>query len=157
MNLSHAYAVPPSREQGEAVLIKALDLGITHFDCAALYGFGRNEELLGPFLKPHRDNLVLVSKGGMRGENGVRTIDGRPEKLQADIENSLHRFETATPVPIEESIGALSRFVEQGKIKAIGLSEVSANTIRKANNVHPIVAVQSEYSLWSRNVAITFT
>lgn len=167
MNLSHAYGVPPSRQQGEAVLQKALDLGITHFDCAALYGFGRNEELVGPFLKPYRDDIVLVSKCGMRGENGVRTIDGRPEKLQEDIENSLrrlqtdvidlyylHRYDIGTPVPIEESIGVLSRFVEQGKVKAIGLSEVSAATIRKANDVHPIAAVQSEYSLWSRNVEI---
>lgn len=167
MNLSHAYGVPPSKEQGEAVLQKALDVGVRHFDCAALYGFGRNEELVGPFLKSHRDNVVLVSKGGMRGENGVRTIDGRPEKLQEDIENSLrrlqtdvidlyylHRLDKGTPVPIEESIGALSRLVEQGKVKTIGLSEVSSAMIRAANEVHPIAAVQSEYSLWSRNVEI---
>lgn len=168
MNLSHAYGVPPSKEQGEAVLQKALDLGITHFDSAALYGLGRNEELVGPFLKSHRDNIVLVSKCGMRGENGVRTIDGRAEKLQEDIENSLrrlqtdvidlyylHRYDIGTPVPIEESIGALSRFVEQGKVREIGLSEVSAATIQKANDAHPIAAVQSEYSLWSRNVEIS--
>jgi aryl-alcohol dehydrogenase-like predicted oxidoreductase len=167
MNLSHAYGIPPSREQGEAVLLKALDLGITHFDCAALYGFGRNEELVGPLLKPHRDRIVLVSKCGLRGENGVRTIDGRPQKLEEDLENSLrrlrtdvidlyylHRYDIGTPVPIEESIGALSRFVEQGKIREIGLSEVSAQTIRRANDVHRIAAVQSEYSLWSRNVEI---
>ena len=94
MNLSHAYGVPPSKQEGEAVLQKALDLGITHFDSAALYGFGRNEELVGPFLKPHRDDIVLVSKCGMRGENGVRTIDSRPEKLRADIEGSLARLQT---------------------------------------------------------------
>lgn len=167
MNLSHAYGVPPSRDDAERVLAKALDLGITHFDSAALYGFGRNEELVGPFLKPHRDKIVLVSKGGMRGENGVRTIDGRPEKLQEDIENSLrrlqtdcidlyylHRYDIGTPVPIEDSVGALSRFVEQGKVRALGLSEVSAETLHKAHAVHPITAVQSEYSLWSRNVEI---
>ena len=167
MNLSHAYGVPPSREQGEAVLQKALDLGITHFDSAALYGFGRNEELVGPYLKTHRDDIVLVSKCGMRGENGVRTIDGRPEKLREDIEGSLkrlqtdvidlyylHRYDIGTPVPIEESIGELSRFVEQGKVREIGLSEVSADTIQKAHAVHRIAAVQSEYSPWSRNVEI---
>ena len=167
MVLSHAYGVPPSREQGEAVLQKALDLGIRHFDSAALYGFGRNEELVGPFLKPHRDDIVLVSKCGMRGEDGVRTIDARPEKLCEDIENSLrrlktdvidlyylHRYDKKRPVPIEDSVGALSRLVAEGKVRDIGLSEVSADTIRKAHAVHPIAAVQSEYSLWSRNVEI---
>jgi aryl-alcohol dehydrogenase-like predicted oxidoreductase len=167
MNLSHAYGVPPSKAQSEAVLQKALDLGITHFDSAALYGFGRNEELVGPFLKPHRDKIVLVSKCGMRGENGVRTIDSRPEKLREDIENSLrrmqtdvidlyylHRYDKLRPVPVEDSVGEMSRLVEEGKVRAIGLSEVSAETIRKAYTVHPIAAVQSEYSLWSRNVEI---
>lgn len=167
MNLSHAYGIPPSKEQGEAVLHKALDLGITHFDSAALYGFGRNEELVGPFLKPHRNDIVLVSKCGMRGENGVRSIDSRPEKIREDIENSLrrlqtdvidlyylHRFDKLRPVPIEDSVGELSRLVEEGKIRAIGLSEVSAETLHKAHAVYPITAVQSEYSLWSRNVEI---
>jgi len=167
MNLSHAYGVPPSKQQREAVLQKALDLGITHFDSATLYGFGRNEELVGPFLKRHRDNVVLVSKCGMRGENGVRTIDSRPEKLREDIEGSLrrmqtdvidlyylHRYDKGTPVPIEDSVGEMSRMVDEGKIRAIGLSETSAMTIRKANAIHPIAAVQSEYSLWSRDVEI---
>jgi aryl-alcohol dehydrogenase-like predicted oxidoreductase len=167
MNLSHAYGVPPSRKQGEAVLQKALDLGITHFDSAALYGFGRNEELVGPFLQPHRDNIVLVSKCGMRGENGVRSIDSRPEKIREDIENSLrrlqtdvidlyylHRYDKNRPVPVEDSVGEMSKLVDEGKIRAIGLSEVSAGTLRKAHAVHPIAAVQSEYSLWSRNVEI---
>ena len=167
MNLSHAYGVPPEKKQGEAVLKKALDLGITHFDSAALYGFGRNEQLVGPYLKPDRDEIVLGSKCGMRGENGVRTIDGRPGKLREDVESSLkrlqtdvidlyylHRFDKGTPVPIEESVGALSRLVEQGKVREIGLSEISASTIRKAHKIHPVGAVQSEYSLWSRNVEI---
>lgn len=167
MNLSHAYGVPPSKEVGETVLQRALDLGITHFDSAALYGFGRNEELVGPFLKAHRDNIVLVSKCGMRGENGVRTIDGRPKKLRADIEGSLarlqtdvidlyylHRYDKKAPVPVEDSVGELSRMVEEGKVREVGLSEVSADTLRKAHAVHPIAAVQSEYSLWSRNVEI---
>lgn len=167
MNLSHAYGVPPSKEQGEAVLEKALELGITHFDSAALYGFGRNEQLVGPFLRQHRDNIVLVSKCGMRGEDGVRTIDSRPEKIREDIENSLrrlqadvidlyylHRFDKGTPVPIEDSVGEMSKLVDEGKVRAIGLSEVSAETLRAAHAVHPVAAVQSEYSLWSRNVEI---
>ena len=165
MNLSHAYGKPPPPERGRQVLQRALDLGITHFDSAALYGFGRNEELVGPFLKPHRSELVLVSKCGMRGENGVRTIDASPSKLREDIENSLRRLQTDVIdlyylhrydklTPIEDSVGEMSRFVEEGKVRAIGLSEVSAGTLRKAHAVHPIAAVQSEYSLWSRNVEI---
>jgi aryl-alcohol dehydrogenase-like predicted oxidoreductase len=165
MNISHAYGVAPSREQGEAVLLKALELGIDHFDSAALYGFGRNEELVGPFLKPYRDDIVLVSKCGLRGENGVRSIDARPERLRQDIESSLkrlqtdvidlyylHRYDKITP--IEDSVGELSRMVKEGKVREIGLSEVSAGTIRKAHAVHAIAAVQSEYSLWSSNVEI---
>jgi len=165
MNLSHAYGNPPSAEVGEQVLQKALDIGITHFDSAALYGFGRNEKLVGPFLKAYRDNIVLVSKCGMRGENGVRTIDGSPEALQRDLDASLRRLQTEVidlyylhrfdkAIPVEDSVGMMSRFVEQGKVRALGLSEVSAATLRKAHAVHPIAAVQSEYSLWSRNVEI---
>ncbi len=165
MNLSHAYGEPPPVNVSQAVLQTALDLGILHFDCAALYGFGRNEELVGPYLKPHRNRIVLVSKCGLRGENGKRTIDGRPEALGRDLEASLRRLQTDRidlyylhrwdrRVPIEESIGAMSRFVEQGKVRDVGLSEVSADTLRKANAVHPIAAVQSEYSLWSRNAEI---
>ena len=103
----------------------------------------------------------------MRGENGVRTIDSRPEKLREDIENSLrrletdvidlyylHRYDKGTPVPVEDSVGEMSRMVEDGKIRAIGFSETSADTIRKAHAVHPVTAVQSEYSAWSRNVEI---
>ena len=168
MNLSHAYGVPPSREQAEALLHRALDLGVDHFDSAALYGAGRNEELVGPFLKPYRDRLVLVSKCGLRIENGKRSIDGRPEKLREDLERSLqrlqtdvidlyylHRYDIGTPVPIEDSVGALSDFVKEGKVREIGLSEVSGETLRKAHAVHPIAAVQSEYSLWSRDVEVS--
>jgi len=165
MVLSHAYGEPPPAAVGESVLRTALDLGITHFDCASLYGFGRNEELVGPYLKPVRDRIVLVSKCGMRGENGKRTIDGRPEILARDLEASLRRLQTDSidlyylhrvdgKVPVEDSIGAMSRFVEQGKVRDLGLSEVSAATLRRAHAVHPIAAVQSEYSLWSRNAEI---
>ncbi len=168
MNLSHAYNEPPSHEQQLAVLQKALDLGIDHFDTAALYGFGNNESLVGPFLKAHRDKLVLVSKGGFTGRDGKRTIDGRPESLREDLEGSLrrlqtdvidlyylHRYDIGRPVPIEDSVGALSDFVREGKVRQIGLSEVSGATLRAAHAVHPISAVQSEYSLWSRDVEIS--
>ena len=167
MNLSHAYGVPPSPEDGVKLLHKAIDLGVDHFDSAALYGFGRNEELVGPALKPYRDDIVLVSRCGMQGVDGKRVIDGRPETLRKSLEDSLrrlqtdhidlyylHRYDKLNDVPIEESVGELSRMVETGKIGAVGLSEVSAETLRKAHEVHPIAAVQSEYSLWSRNVEI---
>jgi len=165
MNLSHAYGLPPSREKALNVLERALDLGIEHFDTAALYGFGKNEELVGSFVKAHRNKVLLTSKCGMQGVDGVRVIDGRPETLVASLENSLKRLGTDVidlfylhrwdkNVPIEESVGAMSRMVEQGKIKAIGLSEVGAEALRRAHAVHPIAAVQSEYSLWSRNVEI---
>jgi len=165
MNLSHAYAIPPSQAVAEAVLLHALELGITLFDTAALYGFGGNESLLGRVLKPYRARIVLASKGGMTGINGKRVIDGRPASLQRDCEASLARLQVDEidlyylhrwdlQVPLEDSVGALSRLVEQGKVRAIGLSEVSAQTLRKAHAVHPIAAVQSEYSLWTRNPEI---
>ncbi|HEX2544465.1 MAG TPA: aldo/keto reductase [Ramlibacter sp.] len=170
MNLSHAYGTPPSEEQGEKVLRAALDAGVTLFDTAALYGFGKNETLVGRVLKPHRKQLTLCSKGGMAGvtgDDGVvrRVIDGRPETLRRNCEDSLRRLQTDVidlyylhrwdkNVPIEDSVGAMSRLVEEGKVRTLGLSEVSAGTIRKAHAVHPITAVQNEYSLWTRNPEI---
>jgi len=170
MNLSHAYGTPPSPEQGERVLMAALDAGVTLFDTAALYGFGANEELVGRVLAPHRQKITLCSKGGMagvKGDDGVtrRVIDGRPATLRRNCEDSLRRLRTDVidlyylhrwdkQVPIEESVGELSRLVEAGKVRAIGLSEVSAGTLRKAHAVHPIAAVQTEYSLWTRNPEI---
>lgn len=170
MNLSHAYGTPPSAEQAERVLLSALDAGVTLFDTAALYGFGQNETLVGRVLKPHRQSITLASKGGMggvAGDDGVvrRVIDGRPETVRRNCEDSLRRLGTDVidlyylhrwdkNVPIEESVGAISRLVEEGKVRAIGLSEVSATTLRKAHAVHPIAAVQTEYSLWTRNPEI---
>jgi aryl-alcohol dehydrogenase-like predicted oxidoreductase len=170
MNLSHAYGVPPSAEQGERVLRAALAAGVTLFDTAALYGFGKNEELVGRVLKPHRQQVTLCSKGGMAGvpdADGVlrRVIDGRPETIRRNCEDSLRRLQTDVidlyylhrwdkKVPVEDSVGAMSRLVEQGKVRTIGLSEVSAATIRKAHAVHPVTAVQNEYSLWTRNPEI---
>ena len=162
MNLSHAYSVPPPFELAERLLLRALDLGLTHFDTAALYGFGHNEELIGRVLKPHRGQITLASKCGITGIDGRRMIDGRPESLLRDCENSLRRLRTEVidlyylhrwdrAVSIEDSMGALARLVEAGKVRAIGLSEVSAATLRRAHAVHPVAVVQSEYSLWTRN------
>jgi aryl-alcohol dehydrogenase-like predicted oxidoreductase len=169
MNLSHAYGQPPTPERSRELLAQALDLGCTLFDTAALYGFGANESLVGPVLKAQRDRITLCSKGGMAGEpfpEGMkRVIDGRPETLRRHCEASLKRLGTEVidlyylhrwdrRVPIEESVGALSRLVDAGKVRALGLSEVSAATLRRAHAVHPIAALQSEYSLWTRNPEI---
>lgn len=165
MNLSHAYGVPPSPEQAEAVLLRALDLGVTHFDTAALYGFGANETLVGRVLSKHRSRFTLASKCGMTGVDGKRVIDGRPETLKRTCEEALARLRTEVidlyylhrwdkQVPIEDSVGALAELVREGKIRAIGLSEVSADTLRRAHAVHPVAAVQTEYSLWTRNAEI---
>jgi len=165
MNLSHAYAAPPPVEEGKRVIHRALELGVTHFDTAALYGFGANETLVGEALHSHRDRIVLASKCGMSGVNGKRVIDGRPatilrtcdealERLRADVIDVyyLHRWDKQ--VPIEDSVGAMAQLVKAGKVRTLGLSEVSAATLRKAHAVHPISAIQSEYSLWSRNPEI---
>jgi aryl-alcohol dehydrogenase-like predicted oxidoreductase len=170
MNLSHAYGTPPSAEQGERVLLAALDAGVTLFDTAALYGFGANETLVGRVLKPHRNRFTLASKGGMAavtGDDGVprRVIDGRPEAIRRNCEDSLKRLQTDVidlyylhrwdkKVPIEDSVGAMADLVRAGKVRALGLSEVSAATLRKAHAVHPISALQTEYSLWTRNPEI---
>lgn len=169
MNLSHAYGAPPAQEVGEALLHRALDLGCDLFDTAALYGFGANETLVGRALKKHRQNLTLCSKGGMAGvsfPDGVkRVIDGRPETIRKNCEDSLKRLDTDVidlyylhrwdkGVPIEDSVGAMSDLVRAGKVRTLGLSEVSAITLRKAHAVHPITALQTEYSLWTRNPEI---
>jgi aryl-alcohol dehydrogenase-like predicted oxidoreductase len=164
MSLSHAYGPPPPREQAERVLLGALDAGYTFFDTAAVYGLGHNERLVGEVLGPHRDKFVLASKCGMTdGEN--RDLNGAPERLIKTCDESLkrlgvdvidlyylHRWDRR--VPIEDSVGALASLVKAGKIKTIGLSEVSAPTLRRAHATHPITALQTEYSPWTRNPEI---
>ncbi len=165
MSLSHGYGPAVSPADAEALLLGALDRGVTLFDTAALYGFGHNEELLGRVLAPHRDRFMLASKCGIFRENGQRHIDGRPETLRRTCEDSLRRLRTDAidlyylhrwdkSVPVEDSVGALADLARAGKIRHIGLSEVSAETLRRAHAVHPVAAVQSEYSLWTRNPEI---
>jgi len=165
MNLSHAYGAAPPAATAEALLLAALASGVTYFDTAALYGFGSNEELVGRVLRPHRARITLASKCGMTGVDGKRVIDGRPETIKRTCEESLRRLQTDVidlyylhrwdkKVPVEDSIGALADLVRAGKVRAIGMSEVSAATLRKAHAVHPIAALQNEYSLWTRNPEI---
>lgn len=165
MNLSHAYGTPPPPRQAGELLLRALDSGVDFFDTAALYGFGANEELLGRTLAPHRSRFVLATKCGLHGVDGKRVVDGRPQTLKWSCEQSLSRLRTDVidllylhrwdrRVPIEDSVGAMADLVRQGKVRAIGLSEVSAATLARAHAVHPIAALQTEYSLWTRNPEI---
>ncbi len=169
MNLSHGYGAPPPVADAERLLLAALDQGVTLFDTAALYGFGANETLVGRVLQAHRAKITLCSKGGMAGvqfPDGVkRVIDGSPKAIQRNCDDSLRRLGTEVidlyylhrwdkQVPIEDSVGAMARLVQQGKVRALGLSEVSAATLRRAHAVHPIAAVQTEYSPWTRNPEI---
>ena len=164
MSLSHSYGPPPGRDTAERVLLGAIDAGHTFFDTAAVYGLGHNERLVGEILKPYRDRIILASKCGMnRGEE--RELNGSPERLKQTCDESLarlgveqidlyylHRWDKR--IPIEDSVGALGDLVKAGKIRTIGLSEVGAATLRKAHATHPIVALQTEYSPWTRNPEI---
>lgn len=142
MSLSENYGAPPPPDVAKSVLQRALDLGIDFFDTAALYGFGDNETLLGRVLKPHRSRLVLASKCGLTGVDGKRVVDNRPETLRRTCEEALRRLQTDVidlyylhrldrQVPIEDSVGALADLVRTGKIRSIGLSEMSAATLRR--------------------------
>jgi aryl-alcohol dehydrogenase-like predicted oxidoreductase len=166
MNLSHAYAKPPAEEDAVLLLNKALDAGYTLLDSAALYGFGNNEKLLSKAVMQRRNEFVLCSKGGMfKNDEGKREINNRPEVLRKHCEESLQRLGTDVidlyylhrwdkKTPIEEVVGEMARLVEEGKVQTLGLSEVSAETLRKAHTEHPIAALQTEYSLWTRNAEI---
>ncbi|MBR9883322.1 MAG: aldo/keto reductase [Oceanospirillales bacterium] len=167
MNLSHAYGSPVAEPDAINALHAAFDLGYRHFDTATLYGGGKNETLVGKALKAKRQSLFLASKCGMAigQESGTKEINGRPDILKSQCEASLRRLQTDhidlyylhrldPKVAIEESVGALAELVHEGKIGAIGLSEVSAATLARAQKEHPIAALQTEYSLWSRNPEI---
>jgi aryl-alcohol dehydrogenase-like predicted oxidoreductase len=147
-----------------ATLERAIELGVTFFDTAEVYGPYVNEELLGQAIKGRRDRLVIATKFGFRIEDGgYRGVDSSPENVRRACEGSLKRLGIDTidlyyqhrvdpNVPIEETIGAMSRLVEEGKVRYLGLSEAGADTIRRADATHPITALQSEYSLWERGV-----
>ncbi len=166
MGMSDFYG-PSDEAANLAVLNHALDRGIDFLDTADMYGVGRNEQLLAKVLKTRRDDAVLATKfGNVRAPDGrMLRIDGSPRYVAEACDASLARLGIETidlyyqhrvdpSVPIEETVGAMARLVEAGKVRHIGLSEASAATIRRAHAVHPIAAVQSEYSLWSRDVEV---
>ena len=167
MGMSAFYG---TSDEGEAIrtIHRAIELGCTFLDTAELYGPETNEELLGRALKDRRDEVVLATKFGIRpaptsDEPNRRVIDGSPDNVRRSIEGSLQRLGTDhvdlyfqhridPNTPIEETVGALAELVQEGKVRHIGLSEAAPDTIRRAHAVHPITAVQSEYSLWSRDI-----
>lgn len=166
MNVFTVYGPALPWEDAARVFERALDLGYDHFDTARLYGAGRSEELIGERLSHRRGEFTLASKMGIfNGDDGKRWIDCRPETIRRECEISLRALRTDHielyymhrrdfTVPIEESVGAMAELVAEGKIGAIGLSEMSAETLRRAHATHPIAAMQSEYSPFSRNVEI---
>ncbi|MFT6916729.1 MAG: aryl-alcohol dehydrogenase-like predicted oxidoreductase [Motiliproteus sp.] len=161
MNMSSGYGAADD-DASEVLLLAALDAGYRFFDTAAIYGDGHNERLLGRVLKKRRQEFVLATKGGLsKDADGSPRVNGRPQALKLECEQSLRRLQTEVidlyylhrldpDVPVEESVGALADLQRQGKIRALGLSEVSTATLRRAHREHPIGALQSEYSLWSR-------
>ncbi|MDX8534565.1 aldo/keto reductase [Mesorhizobium sp. VK25A] len=167
MGMSFVYGGQPEAE-AIATLRRAVEIGVTFFDTAEVYGPFENEILLGKALKPVRDKVTIATKFGFKiSEHGSGTdrmigLDSRPEHAKAVAEASLKRLDTDVidlyyqhrvdpNVPIEDTVGAMAELVREGKVRALGLSEVSGATLRRAHAVHPIAAVQSEYSLWSRD------
>ena len=170
MGMSFAYG-PTDNKESLATLEKALDLGINFWDTADMYANGANEELISKVLVPNRDKVFIATKFGFRFKDGVAGpisssgtyFDGSPAWMKIAVEQSLKRLKIDTidlyyahradpNIPIEETVGAMANLVKEGKVRYLGLSEVSANSLRKAHAVHPIAALQSEYSLLSRDV-----
>ena len=162
--MSSDYGVPDDAES-TATIQRAVDLGITLFDTSDAYGLGKNEELLGKALRGRREEVLIASKfGNMRGPNGERGIvNGRPDYVPVACEASLKRLgvdhidlyyqhRIDPKVPIEDTVGAMARLVEAGKVRYLGLCEAGVDTIRRAHAVHPLVALETEYSLWTRDL-----
>jgi aryl-alcohol dehydrogenase-like predicted oxidoreductase len=156
MNISFGYG-PADEETSAQLLLDALEAGITFFDTAHMYGAGHNETFIGKVLSAHRQKFVLATKCGLSPDG----ISGRPDVIRKQCETSLKRLKTEVldlyylhrvdpDVPIEESVGAMATLIKEGKVQELGLSEVCCETIERAQTEHPIAAVQSEYSLWSR-------
>ncbi len=152
-------------DESVATIHRALELGIDFLDTADMYGVGHNEELVGRAIRDRRESVVLATKfGNVRGADGsFLGVNGRPQYVRSACEASLTRLGVETidlyyqhrvdaSVPIEETVGEMARLVEEGKVRYLGLSEASADTVRRAHAVHPIAALQSEYSLWTREV-----
>ena len=165
MSLSWAYGPPSSDAEAERILHRALDLGYDHLDTARIYGNGHNEEIIGRYLSGRRNAFFLASKTGIIVDGDQRRIDCRPETIRAALEKSLSLLRTDVidlyylhrpdpNVPIEDSVSELARLIQEGKIRSYGLSEMSAETLRRAATVHPVAAMQTEYSPWTRNPEI---
>jgi len=166
MGMSQFYGAADERDDNESIatIHRAIDLGVTFFDTAEVYGPFLNEELLAKALAGRRDRVVIATKFGFKIENGAFVgLDSRPEHIREAVEGSLRRLATDRidllyqhrvdpAVPIEEVIGAMAELVRAGKVRFLGLSEAGERTIRRAHAVHPIAALQSEYSLWERNL-----
>jgi aryl-alcohol dehydrogenase-like predicted oxidoreductase len=163
MGMNHAYGEPDDVES-IATLEKALELGINFWDTADMYAGGKNEELVAKVLKPNRDKVFIATKFGFYNDaNGKLCFDGSPAYIKKAVDRSLQRLQTDVidlyyahrvdpDVPVEETVGAMADLVTAGKVRFLGLSEASANSIRRANATHPISALQSEYSLLTRDV-----
>ena len=165
MNLSWAYGTPPSETEAAALLNRALDLGCNHLDTANIYGAGKNEELIARAVGHRRNEYFLASKTGITVDGPKRGIDCSPDTITAALDATLKRLNTDhldlfymhrfdPKVPVADCVGAMARAIEAGKIRAYGVSEWNAAHIREAHAVHPVGAVQPEYSLWTRNVEL---